>query len=593
VTLFRGTAEILASAWRTSRWRLVAIFAVVAVNYASWPLAPLVMRRATNAVVAHDVHGATVAAAFLPLLAFVNAIGWHVLHVLFVELADRNNVAVTSEVAELAQSPPGLAHLERADYADRLELIRHETGWRYMAIRSAVTAIGIVIQLVFTVILLARLEPLLLLLLVFAVAPLLGTRFHWQTYEKAWIASADKLRRASHLIDLALRADAAKEVRVFGLDEELRARLRTARAEIRDALFRADLKGTVASSAGYLVFAVGYVGALLVVVRGAVRGTQTVGDVVLAVGLAAQTNRLVFDAVESTQRLRRAARAAERLRWLRELVRSLHRPSEAAMPAPARLERGIRLDAVSFRYPGTDADVLRDVDLEPAGKTVAFVGENGAGKTTLVKLLCRFYEPSEGRVLVDGVDLGRIEPAEWRRRIAAGFQDFVRFELVARESVGVGELPLVDDPAAVERAVERAAATDVVADLRDRLETPLGKTLPGGVELSGGQWQKLALARAMMRERPLLLILDEPTSSLDAHAEHMLFEQYAQSAEAVARATGGIAVFVSHRFSTVRMADRIVVVEGGRIAEQGTHDELVAHGGIYAELFALQAAAYG
>jgi ATP-binding cassette subfamily B protein len=384
-------------------------------------------------------------------------------------------------------------------------------------------------------------------------------------------------------------------VRVFGLEDEVRSRLRTARAEIRTTLFRADLKGVLVSSAGYLVFALGYVGALLVVVRGAVRGTQTPGDVVLAVALAAQTNRLVFDVVEWTQRLRRGARAAERLRWLRELVRDLYPGSRTAtLRAPARLDEGIRLEGVSFRYPGTEVDVLRDVDLDvPAGSTIAFVGENGAGKTTLVKLLCRFYEPTEGRVAVDGADLSRIDAFEWRRRIAAGFQDFVRFELLARESVGVGELALLDDRAAVGGAVERAAAGDVVSELPHGLETPLGKTNAGGVELSGGQWQKVALARAMMRERPLLLILDEPTSALDAHAEHELFERYAASARAVARATGGIAVFVSHRFSTVRMADLIVVVDGGRIAEQGTHDELVARGGIYAELFFLQAAAYG
>jgi ATP-binding cassette subfamily B protein len=249
---------------------------------------------------------------------------------------------------------------------------------------------------------------------------------------------------------------------------------------------------------------------------------------------------------------------------------------------------------VSFRYPGTEADVLTDVRLEvPAGSTIALVGENGAGKSTLVKLLCRFYEPTGGRILVDGADLSTLPADVWRERIAAGFQDFVRFEFVARESVGVGELPLLGDREAVEAAVERAAAGDVVQRLPEGLETQLGKTHTAGAELSGGQWQKLALARAMMRTEPLLLILDEPTSSLDAHAEHVLFERYAESARGVARATGGVAVFVSHRFSTVRMADLIVVVADGRIVEQGSHDELVARGGEYAELFALQAAAYG
>jgi ATP-binding cassette subfamily B protein len=193
---------------------------------------------------------------------------------------------------------------------------------------------------------------------------------------------------------------------------------------------------------------------------------------------------------------------------------------------------------------------------------------------------------------VDGVDLARIPPERWRAQIAAGFQDFVRLEVVARESVGVGDLAAIEDRHAVDAAVGRAAAGDVIERLPDGLDALLGVSHGDGVELSAGQWQKIALARAMMRERPLLLILDEPTSALDAHAEHELFERYAASARAVASATGAIAVFVSHRFSTVRMADLIVVVDDGRVAEQGTHDELVARGGIYADLFALQAAAY-
>jgi ATP-binding cassette subfamily B protein len=592
--LGRGIATIVRAAWRASPARFAVIIALTLLSYASLPLAPLVLKHVTDAVVAGDARAATAAALFLPLLALVATISAHVLHVLFVEIADQNAIDLTCDISAVTHEPTGIAHLENAEYADKLELTRNEGVWRYAAVRSTVSALGVAVQLTLTVYLLARLQPVLLLLLVFAVPPLLATRFAWRRFEAVWHSSADKLRRATHYSDLALRADAAKEIRLFGLEDEVRRRIRSSREEIRDALFRADLQGTAMQTVGFLVFAVGYVGALYVVVRGAVQGEQTVGDVVLAVSLAGQTNRLVFDVVATTQRLQRSAAAANRLDRLREIVGSLHPAGEQPLSAPARLEGGIRLDDVSFRYPGTAVDVLTDVRLDlPAGSTVAFVGENGAGKTTLVKLLCRFYDPTVGRIVVDGADLTQIDADSWRQRVAAGFQDFMRFELVTRESVGVGDLARLGSPGEVEAAVERAAASDVVEDLPHGLETLLGASNTGGAELSGGQWQKVALARAMMRTKPLLLILDEPTSALDAHAEHLLFERYAASASAVAAATGGIAVFVSHRFSTVRMADLIVVLDGGVIVEQGTHEELVARGGAYAELFALQAAAYG
>jgi ATP-binding cassette subfamily B protein len=218
---------------------------------------------------------------------------------------------------------------------------------------------------------------------------------------------------------------------------------------------------------------------------------------------------------------------------------------------------------------------------------VALVGENGAGKTTLVKLLCRLYRPTRGRILVDGADLARMPADGWRARLAGAFQDFFRFELKARHSVGVGDVPHLDDVPVVEAAVERAGAGDVAGQLPAGLETQLGPTWPAGVELSFGQWQKLALARGFMRERPLVLVLDEPTAALDAETEHALFERYAEAAR-----DDQITLLVSHRFSTVRMADLIVVLDGSRVVESGTHDELMSRGGQYAELYGIQAAAY-
>jgi ATP-binding cassette subfamily B protein len=348
----------------------------------------------------------------------------------------------------------------------------------------------------------------------------------------------------------------------------------------------------VMQAAGQLVFAVAYILAVLLTLREAVTGRRQVGDVVLVVTLAAQVNQQVTTGLSLLQTLQRVAHALTRLRWLRALI-AAQQPPPADTPLPSTIRRGIELHDVAFTYPGTDRPVLSHVNLTlPAGSTIAIVGENGAGKTTLVKLLCRFYDATGGTITVDGVDIQRFPLDEWRARITAGFQDFVRFELHAMQTVGLGDLPRADDEAAVHGALERAQATSILDRLDDGLATQLGKTWTDGTELSGGQWQKLALARAMMRELPLLMVLDEPTSALDAEAEHQLFERYAVNARRVGQETGAITVLVSHRFSTVRMADLILVVSDGRIAEAGSHTALMAQDGLYAELYSLQASAY-
>jgi ATP-binding cassette subfamily B protein len=340
-------------------------------------------------------------------------------------------------------------------------------------------------------------------------------------------------------------------------------------------------------AAGWLVFAVAYVAAVVWVASGL---DAQPGQVLLVLAAGANLSRFVGATVGDAEFLRWTLDASQRLVWLEDFAEQHDRAAD--LPVPERLSDAIAFEHVSFAYPGTDRLVLDDVSLVlPAGAVVAVVGENGAGKSTLVKLLAKLYEPASGRILVDGAELSRMPAEAWRERLAGAFQDFFRFELPARHSVGVGDVPRVDDEPAVVEAVDRAGARDVIDGFAAGLDTQLGPTWPGGVEVSFGQWQKLALARGFMRDDPLVLVLDEPTAALDAETEHALFEHYAAGARGGA-AEGRITILVSHRFSTVRMADLIVVLDGAKLVEIGTHDDLLAKGGQYAELYEIQAAAY-
>jgi ATP-binding cassette subfamily B protein len=317
-----------------------------------------------------------------------------------------------------------------------------------------------------------------------------------------------------------------------------------------------------------------------------------VGDVLLVLAAGARLSAYIGATVGEIGFLRGIwMDGAQRLAWLEDYAAAV--AAHADVPVPAELRKGIRLEHVSFAYPGSDRLALEDVSLElPAGSVVAIVGENGAGKTTLVKLLGKFYAPSSGAIYVDDQPLARMPADEWRSRLAGAFQDFYRFEFRARQTVGLGDVPRLEDEKAVVTAVGRAGADDVLSRLPAGLETQLGPTWPEGVEVSFGQWQKLALARGFMRDAPLLLAMDEPTAALDAETEHALFERYASAASASRIENGRITILVSHRFSTVRMADLIVVLDGAHVVEFGSHAELMARNGQYAELYGIQAAAY-
>jgi ATP-binding cassette subfamily B protein len=440
--------------------------------------------------------------------------------------------------------------------------------------------------------------PGLLVLPLFALPSLVLSGRAQRHIQHAEERTAEDQRRALHLFDLATGPSPAKELRIFGLESTIAERHRDLRRAVDRQIASGRKAAAVREAAGLLVFGAGYVLAIGLAVREAAAGRATAGDLVLALTAAAGVRDQVGGLAWTVGSLAAGKKAVSRYLWLVDHAEAVRRDAQAPgrgtpLPAPDRLSDGIRLSGVGFRYGAEQEDALRDVDLHlPAGSVVAVVGENGAGKSTLVKLLARLYEPTSGHLEVDGVPLRRIDPASWRTRISAGFEDFVSFELLLREAVGIGNLPALDDDRAVARALHHAGADDIPDQLPGGLATRLGTSWEGAVDLSRGQWQKLALARAMMREEPLLLLLDEPTAALDAETEHALFERYAAAARAAGGRSGAITILVSHRFSTVRMADLIIVIDGGRVVEGGTHAHLLARGGLYAELYEVQAEGY-
>jgi ATP-binding cassette subfamily B protein len=399
-------------------------------------------------------------------------------------------------------------------------------------------------------------------------------------------------RRAQLMFDLATQAGPAKEVRAFRLEAELLRRFHLAHRDIQAIHHGLQLRARLIALPPRLLFVAGYALAIAYVTSRAAAGEASVGDVLLTALLAGQVLNWMAQSAELVQFALRTLTAVQRFLHLMDAVQEPATSRGTSLPA-AHLTDGIRLSGVSFRYPGADNWALADVNLTlPAGASVALVGDNGAGKTTLVKLLGRYYEPTSGTITVDGVDLKSLHIEAWRARMSGAFQDSIRLELLARESVGIGHLPHVDRAEAAQHALDRAAAGDLVARWPHGLETQLGPTFPDGVDLSGGEWQKVALGRAMMRRQPLLLVLDEPTAALDPEAERELFTRYADAARRVSQTNGAITLLVSHRFSTVRMADLIAVLDAGRLVEFGTHAELMSRRAHYAELFELQARAY-
>jgi len=592
--VLRGLRLMLAISLGADAARTVAALVTASGQTLAFPFRALALKSLVDGAAAHDGRRALIGAGALAAVSLMGRLMTWASFNVRMRLRENTQLHLDTHLMALTAGIPGLEHHERPDYLDKVELVRSERESLANPFNPISWTVAAVAQNASILAMLFAVDPLLAMLPLFGIPTLLA-RFRnekAQTDLRERQTGPGRVRR--HLFGLVTSAAAAKEVRIFGLTGVLAGRRRLLTRQLEGDRRATARRGHLLNLAGSLVFAAGYLAALLLVVHLAAGGRASLGAVVLVMALGAQVNGQVEVLADQIAWTVRTHRAVVRFLWLTDYARDRAAAVTPTRPvaAPARLERGITLRDVSFTYPGTERPVLKSVDLFlPAGSTVAIVGSNGAGKTTLVKLLCRFYEPTGGAILLDDLALRDVPVAEWRARIASGFQDFARLSLLAREAVGVGDAARIDTDADLLGALERAGAAELPGALPRGLDTQLGRDFKDGVDLSHGQWQKLALGRAMMRPTPLLLVLDEPTASLDAPTEHALFERFAGAARAGA-AQSAITVLVSHRFSTVRMADRILVVDGGRIAEAGDHAALMRAGGLYAELYQLQARGY-
>ena len=479
-----------------------------------------------------------------------------------------------------------LYQFEDSKFYDKLERARRQTTSRTVLMSQTLTQLQDIITIVFFSIGLIAFKPLLILILFVAIIPsFLGeTTFSERTYSltRSW---TPQRRELDYLRYIGASDETAKEIKIFGLQNFISQRFK----KLADEYYQANKK--LASSRafwGSLLTAIGtvaYYGAYVYIIMDTVEGNISVGKLTFLAGSFLQMRNMLQNIMN------RFSQIAESALYLQDLfdffaLKPQINPSSRQLQVPAPIRKGFTFENVSFKYPGSERYSLRNLNFHlEAGEKMALVGENGAGKTTLVKLLARLYEPTEGRILLDGVDMKDYDLADLRQNVSIIFQDYVKFQMQADENIAIGQIKNLTEQEQIENSAQKSLADTVIDKLPGRYQQVLGKRFQGGVDLSGGEWQKIALARAYMGNAQLM-ILDEPTSALDARAENEVFLRFSELIE------GRTAVLISHRFSTVRMADRILFLENGEMREMGSHEELLAENGKYASLFKLQAQGY-
>ncbi|GAA4313902.1 ABC transporter ATP-binding protein [Nibribacter koreensis] len=495
--------------------------------------------------------------------------------------ANQSSIRLMEHAAEL-----DLDQFEDSTFYDKLERARRQTLSRTILMSQVLGQLQDLVTMLFLAVGLVSFNPWLLLLLLIAVLPaFLGeSHFNERSYSLVHGWTPER-RELDYLRQTGASDDTAKEVKIFGLSDFLVTRFR----ELSSKFYLDNKKLATRRAAWGSFFAAlgsaGYYGAYVYIILQTVQGKVSIGQLTFLAG-SFMRMRSLLEAI-----LNRFTSVAEGALYLQdffdffELQPRIHRkPNAPAFPKP--IKHGFTFENVGFQYHNSERWAIRNLNFTlRAGEKLALVGENGAGKTTLVKLLSRLYDPTEGRILLDGIDLREYDPADLRREIGVIFQDFVRFQMSAGTNIAIGRIEEKSNQPRIESSAHQSLADTVIAKLPEGYDQVIGRRFNKGVDLSGGEWQKIALGRAYMRDAQLL-ILDEPTAALDARAEHEVFQRFAELTK------GKTAVLISHRFSTVRMADRILVIENGQFVEMGSHEELLAKGERYAELFRLQAKGY-
>ena len=478
-----------------------------------------------------------------------------------------------------------ISQLEDSEFYDKLEMARMQTNSRVGLMSNTLSQIQDLIVIGSLVAGLVYFEPILIGILILSIIPsfINEMRFSSSRYSIARSWTAER-RELDYLRYIGANDTTAKEVKLFGLVDFIVNRFSKLANEYykinKSLAIRRSWYGALFNLLGVL----SYYGAYILIIIRAVSGVITIGDLTF---LSGSFNRLRGNLNASFSRLTRISESALYLKDYFDFIDfEPPVPQEKPLPMPDTLISGFEFKDVHFSYPGSEQPVLQGVSFHlRAGEKMAFVGENGAGKTTLIKLLLRFYEPTAGEILLDGTNINRYDKAQYQEFFGVIFQDFIRYEFTVKENIAVGHIDRLLDMDAIREAADRSLANEVVGELPGGYDQQLGKRFFRGVDLSGGQWQKIALARAYMKDAQVM-ILDEPTSALDARAEYEAFQRFINLTK------GRTSIIISHRFSTVRMADRILVLQDGRILELGTHEELLANQKLYAELFSLQAEGY-